>query len=56
MTLGTVKSTAPLTVKLDGSGRALPAKLAGGVSLTLATDLRVLVESAAGRLYVMGGA
>ncbi len=56
MTLGTVVGTGPLTVRLDGSSKALPAKLAGGVALTLAAGGRVLVTSVAGRLYVMGGA
>ncbi len=56
MTLGTVVGTGPLTVRLDGSSKALPAKLAVGVSLTPVAGARVLVAFPAGRLYVMGGA
>lgn len=56
MTLATVTATSPLTVRLDGSTAALPARVVGGTSYAPAVGGRVLVFTAAGRLYVLGGA
>lgn len=56
MTLGTVTGLSPLVVRTDGATVSLPAKVAGGVSLTPTTGQRVLVAQVAGRLYLMGSA
>lgn len=56
MTFGTVTATAPLEVVEDEASTALPAKVAGGLTVTLAVNDRVLLARVAGRVYVMGKA
>lgn len=53
--LATVTATSPLTVRIDGSSTAVPAKVAVA-AFSPALSARVIVFTVSGRLYVLGAA